>query len=193
MRLPSAWVIAGAAAILGAAVGGGIATLEAATRPWRAGDFVVGARAPTGPTPTVDVPETQFAFGTVGVGAKGSHEFVIRNTGAAWGLLSGWQTFLVVFSLSAMALLVWRRHALLGDLPWRWLVLGLLLGGICGNLIDRVWLRYVVDFIDFYYGRAHFPAFNVADASICVGVGLFMLLQWREERRRKRQPVNIEP
>ncbi|MEI8243473.1 MAG: signal peptidase II [bacterium] len=117
----------------------------------------------------------------------------IRNTGAAWGLLSGWQTFLVVFSLSAMALLVWRRHALLGDLPWRWLVLGLLLGGICGNLIDRVWLRYVVDFIDFYYGRAHFPAFNVADASICVGVGLFMLLQWREERRRKRQPVNIEP
>jgi hypothetical protein len=83
MRLPSAWVIAGAAAILGAAVGGGIATLEAATRPWRAGDFVVGARAPTGPTPTADVPETQFAFGTVGVGATGSHEFVIRNTGAA--------------------------------------------------------------------------------------------------------------
>jgi hypothetical protein len=83
MQLPSAWVIAGAAAILGAAVGGGIATLEAATRPWRAGDFVVGARAPAGPTPTADVPETQFAFGTVGVGAKGSHEFVIRNTGAA--------------------------------------------------------------------------------------------------------------
>ena len=83
MQLPSAWVIAGAAAILGAAVGGGIATLEAATRPWRAGDVVGGARAPTGPTPTADVPETQFAFGTVGVGAKGSHEFVIRNTGAA--------------------------------------------------------------------------------------------------------------
>ena len=109
----------------------------------------------------------------------------IRNTGAAWGVLSGWQPFLIGFSLAAMVLLVWRRHVLLGDLPWRWLVLGLLLGGICGNLIDRVWLRYVVDFLDFYYGQSHFPAFNVADSSICAGVGLFILLQWREEWRRR--------
>jgi hypothetical protein len=83
MRLPSAWVIAGVAACLGATVGGGIATLEAASRPWRAGDFSVGARAPAGPTPTADVPETTFSFGTVGAGAKGSHEFIIRNTGVA--------------------------------------------------------------------------------------------------------------
>ena len=109
----------------------------------------------------------------------------IRNNGAAWGMLSGWQPFLVVFSLAAMALLVWRRHALLGDLPWRWLVLGLLLGGILGNLIDRVWLQYVVDFLYFHWGPHYFPAFNVADSSICVGVGLFIILQWREERRRK--------
>ena len=110
---------------------------------------------------------------------------LVHNSGAAWGVLSGRQTFLIVFSLAAMALLVWRRRSLLGDLPWRWLVLGLLLGGILGNLIDRVWLRYVVDFIDFHHGQYHFPAFNVADSSICVGVGLFILLQWREERRRK--------
>jgi signal peptidase II len=115
----------------------------------------------------------------------------IRNNGAAWGVLSGWQPFLIVFSLAALALLVWRRHSLLGDLPLRWLVLGLLLGGICGNLIDRVLPRHaVVDFIDFYHGQYHFPAFNVADSSICIGVGLFLLLQWREERRRKVQPVN---
>jgi hypothetical protein len=82
MRLPNAWVVTGVAACLGAAVGGGIATLEASTRPWRAGDFAV-ARSPSGPTPQVEVPETQFAFGTVGVGAKGFHEFVIRNAGAA--------------------------------------------------------------------------------------------------------------
>ena len=108
----------------------------------------------------------------------------VRNAGAAWGVLSGRQTFLILFSLAAMALLVWRRHTLLGELPCRWLVLGLLMGGITGNLIDRIWLRYVVDFMDFYYGSSHFPAFNVADSSICVGVGLFLLLQWREERRR---------
>jgi len=110
----------------------------------------------------------------------------IRNNGAAWGMLSGWQPFLIAFSLAALALLVWRRRSLLGDLPLRWLVLGLLLGGICGNLIDRVLPRHsVVDFIDFYHRQYHFPAFNVADSSICIGVGLFILLQWREERRRK--------
>jgi signal peptidase II len=110
----------------------------------------------------------------------------VRNAGAAWGILSGWQSFLIVFSLGAMVLLVWRRHLLLGNLPWRWLVLGLLLGGISGNLIDRIWLGCVVDFLDFYWGTAHFPAFNVADSSICIGVGLFLLLQWREDRRVKR-------
>jgi signal peptidase II len=109
----------------------------------------------------------------------------VRNAGAAWGILSGWQSFLIVFSLGAMVLLVWRRHLLLGNIPWRWLVLGLLLGGISGNLIDRIWLGCVVDFLDFYWGNAHFPAFNVADSSICIGVGLFLLLQWREERRAK--------
>ena len=83
MRMPNAWVVTGVAALLGAAVGGGIATLEASTRPWRAGDFAVTSARPVGPTPQVEVPETQFAFGTVGVGAKGFHEFVIRNTGAA--------------------------------------------------------------------------------------------------------------
>jgi hypothetical protein len=82
MRLPSAWFVTVVAACLGAAVGGGIVIVEAALRPWRAGDFTVASR-PTGPAPAVEVPETQFAFGTVGVGAKGFHEFVIRNAGAA--------------------------------------------------------------------------------------------------------------
>ena len=57
--------------------------LEAASRPWRAGDFSPSGSRPSGPSPTVDVPETQFAFGTVGVDAKGSHEFLIRNMGEA--------------------------------------------------------------------------------------------------------------
>jgi len=108
----------------------------------------------------------------------------VGNTGAAWGVLSGRQSFLIAFSLVALAVLIWRRHALLGGLPMRWLVLGLFIGGIMGNLIDRVFLGHVVDFIDFYLGRSHFPAFNVADSSICIGVGLFLFLQGREERRR---------
>ena len=83
MRLPNAWIVAGVAAFLGAAVGGGIATLEAASRPWRAGDIVATSPRPVGPAAQVEVPETQFAFGTVGVGAKGFHEVVIRNIGSA--------------------------------------------------------------------------------------------------------------
>lgn len=83
MRLPNAWIVAGIAACLGAAVGGAIATLEAAVRPWRAGDFSATKSPTTGPSPRVEVPETQFAFGTVGVGAQGSHPFIIRNVGDA--------------------------------------------------------------------------------------------------------------
>jgi hypothetical protein len=83
MRVPNAWVVTGVAACLGAAVGVGVSTLEAASRPWRVGALSVGETRSFFATPTVDVPETTFAFGTVGVGAKGSHEFVIRNTGSA--------------------------------------------------------------------------------------------------------------
>jgi len=83
MRLPNAWIVAGVAACMGAVVGGGIAIMEAASLPWRAGDFSPSGVRPSGPSPTVDVPETQFAFGSVGVGATGSHEFGIRNTGKA--------------------------------------------------------------------------------------------------------------
>jgi signal peptidase II len=49
-----------------------------------------------------------------------------------------------------------------------------LLGGITGNLLDRVRLGYVVDFLDFFVGAHHWPAFNVADAAICIGVALLL-------------------
>lgn len=110
----------------------------------------------------------------------------IHNTGAAWGVLQGRSVFLICFSIAAVAFLVWRRRALLGYLPLGWLVMGLLVGGICGNLIDRVFRKYVLDYLYFHWGAHYFPAFNVADAAICVGVGLFLLLQWRHERRQAR-------
>ena len=53
--------------------------------------------------------------------------------------------------------------------------LGLIAGGAVGNLIDRLRFGAVVDFLDFYLGGYHWPAFNVADSAITVGVGLFML------------------
>ena len=99
----------------------------------------------------------------------------VQNTGAAWGLLAGLNHWLILFSFVMLGVIViFRRHFITKDLSSR-LSLGLIIGGIAGNLLDRVRLSYVVDFLDFYVGRHHFPAFNVADASICVGVGLYVI------------------
>jgi signal peptidase II len=58
-------------------------------------------------------------------------------------------------------------------------------GGILGNLMDRVRMGYVTDYLDFHMGTHHFPAFNIADSGICVGVGIYMLTTaWAELRRR---------
>ena len=53
--------------------------------------------------------------------------------------------------------------------------LGLLCGGIVGNLLDRLRLDYVTDYLDVYVGSWHWPAFNIADSAICIGVGLYVL------------------
>src|SRR5690606_3926367 len=65
--------------------------------------------------------------------------------------------------------------------------LSLILAGAVGNLIDRVRFGYVVDFLDFHWKEVyHWPAFNVADSSIVVGVGIWLVLSFQEEARRKR-------
>jgi signal peptidase II len=102
-----------------------------------------------------------------------------HNYGAAFSFLSdagGWQRwfFMMLASGISMVLLVW-----LVRLPRKdWLTalgLSLILGGAIGNLVDRVQLGFVVDFIDVYYKNWHFPAFNVADSAITCGVFLLLL------------------
>jgi signal peptidase II len=71
---------------------------------------------------------------------------------------------------------------------------GLVSGGILGNLVDRVFRQHVVDFLYFYLLRrdgaeAGFPAFNVADSAICCGVGLLFILSWQPDRSQPSQPV----
>lgn len=99
----------------------------------------------------------------------------IRNTGAAWGMFSG-QNFtlsLLAFVMLA-ALLLFRRRLLPPGILHR-VALGLLCGGIVGNLFDRLRLDYVTDYLDFHIGDWHWPAFNIADAAICIGVGIYLL------------------
>ncbi len=106
------------------------------------------------------------------------------NRGAAFSFLSdasGWQRwFFVGVGLVAVVVIgVWLRR--LG--PQERLTaagLSLVLGGAVGNLIDRLWLGHVVDFIDWHYGGWHWPAFNLADSAITVGVALLLIGGLRE-------------
>lgn len=102
----------------------------------------------------------------------------VQNTGAAWGILQGLNHVLILLSLVMLGLIVVFRRTLILDSTANRVAMGLMLGGIIGNLLDRVKLSYVVDFLDFFYRNHHFPAFNVADAAICTGVGLYMLMQF---------------
>lgn len=99
---------------------------------------------------------------------------LVHNEGGAFSFLSdhgGWQRwfFLVVASVVTVVLVEWLRRT--ARRQWvLCLPLALLIGGAIGNLIDRARLGYVIDFVDVYYGTWHWPAFNVADSGITVGI-----------------------
>lgn len=107
-----------------------------------------------------------------------------HNTGAAFSFLAGeagWQRFFFIgIALAASVLIVYllRKHA---AERWFCLALSLILGGALGNVIDRVRLGYVIDFLDFYYASWHFPAFNVADSAITLGAALLILDSLRKK------------
>ncbi|MDS4040439.1 MAG: signal peptidase II [Candidatus Competibacter sp.] len=101
------------------------------------------------------------------------------NTGAAFSFLAGaggWQRwfFLGLGSLVSIGLIVWLRRLKPGD-KWLAAALALILGGAVGNLIDRAWLGQVIDFIQLYYDRWYWPAFNIADSAITVGAALLIV------------------
>ena len=99
----------------------------------------------------------------------------IRNTGAAWGMFSGQNLTLALLAFVMLVALVMFRRRILPPGPLHRVALGLLCGGIAGNLFDRLRLDYVTDYLDFYIQTWHWPAFNIADAAICIGVGIYLL------------------
>ena len=107
---------------------------------------------------------------------------LVFNTGAAFSLLSdasGWQRWLfaAVALTVSIVITLWLRQ--IGSKEW-WLpiALTLILGGAIGNFLDRVFLGYVIDFIEIYYQKWSWPAFNVADSAICVGAVMLLLSGW---------------
>jgi len=110
------------------------------------------------------------------------HLVNIRNKGAAFGLFRDLgNTFFVVLSFTALVTLSFLLLRA-GMRPFGRLCLALILGGAAGNLIDRVFMGSVIDFIDFFIDRYHWPAFNVADSAITIG--LVMLLFSSEFKKR---------
>ncbi len=112
----------------------------------------------------------------------------ILNRGAAFGFLNrtdiDWQRpFFIAVSLLAMGLIAALARSEEDDGPFYIHGLGLILGGALGNLLDRIRLGVVVDFLDFYVGEWHWPAFNVADMGICLGAA-GLLVSFYQQRRR---------
>ena len=108
------------------------------------------------------------------------------NTGAAWSLFRNNNAVLAVVALVALGVLFLTRHHFDVHTLGGQVSLGLIFGGILGNLLDRLLRKHVIDFLYFYVVRrdgteAGFPAFNIADSAICTGVGLLFLLSWRSE------------
>ncbi len=116
----------------------------------------------------------------------------IRNYGAAWGIFSGQGQWLAVLSILMLGVIILFRKSFMKGLLWHRIATGLLIGGIIGNLVDRIKLGYVVDFLDFYLGARHFPAFNVADSAICVGVALYMIAEFMLARQARDKDSRCE-
>lgn len=145
---------------------GAVIALDQATKAWIVAAFLLHQAVPV--TPFFDL---VFVF----------------NPGAAFSFLrdaGGWQKWLFValaFGISSWLFVTIRQHARERLLP---AALSLILGGALGNVIDRLRYDAVVDFLDFHWAGMHFPAFNVADSAITVGVALML---WQQLAQKESQ------
>ena len=109
---------------------------------------------------------------------------LVHNPGAAFGILAqagGWQRWFFIAAGLAIGLFVavWLKRSVRAGRRRLSAGLSLVLGGALGNVWDRIVRGAVVDFIDLYYGRYHWPAFNLADAAITVGVAVIVIASFR--------------
>ncbi|MFQ2269350.1 signal peptidase II [Aeromonas enteropelogenes] len=110
----------------------------------------------------------------------------VYNKGAAFSFLAdqgGWQRwFFAVLAFAICGLLIhWLRKQSVTE-RWSGIAYSLIIGGALGNVFDRLVLGHVVDFLDFYWGRAHWPAFNLADTFIFIGAAMIVLDGFRSSK-----------
>jgi len=104
----------------------------------------------------------------------------VQNRGAAWGIMQNQTLFLAIISVLMLLLLVFFRRSILQDTYTHFLVYGLIISGIIGNLIDRLKFQSVTDFLDVHIYDKHWPVFNVADSAICIAVFLYIVTSWKK-------------
>lgn len=106
----------------------------------------------------------------------------LQNTGAAWSILSGNRIFLVAITLIALIIIYYvfikdkklKSHEMI--------FYGVLLGGILGNLVDRVRFGYVIDYLDFNIFSYHYPVFNFADICIVISIIILLIIGLKEDK-----------
>ncbi|MBN2642405.1 MAG: signal peptidase II [Victivallales bacterium] len=102
----------------------------------------------------------------------------ITNKGAAWGILHGKIWLLMLISTVVFVLIIWQIRTLTEGWNERYFAMAVIISGIIGNSIDRIWRKEVVDFLDFYIRvndkSYSWPAFNIADSAITVGVIIYI-------------------
>jgi len=108
------------------------------------------------------------------------------NTGAVWSIGQGLGPLFIIFTIIAVAGIVWVVRVYGRSSRTLTFGLALIMGGALGNLWDRLLHGGVRDFIDAYLGKYHWPTFNVADMGICVGAGLIMLYSFKTQGPAKK-------
>jgi signal peptidase II len=112
-----------------------------------------------------------------------------HNPGAAFGSLGGWaysRWFLAGMALAAIGVALWLLRSPSGRRTSVAVCLGLVTGGAVGNLVDRIRLGWVVDYILVYYGSWYWPAFNLADMGITLGGFTLLIFLWRGGKGRRK-------
>lgn len=112
----------------------------------------------------------------------------VRNKGAAFGFLANTSyriPFFIFVSIVAVVVILIAFYKLRDDQRLAMVSLAMILSGAIGNLIDRMRLGEVIDFLDVYWKGYHWPAFNIADSAICIGVALLAIDMFKEEKQGK--------
>ena len=106
----------------------------------------------------------------------------LQNTGAAWSILSGNRIFLVIITLIALYVIYYFFIKDKNLKKYETFLYGMLIGGILGNLIDRIRFGYVVDYLDFNIASYHYPVFNFADICIVVSIITLTIIGLKEDK-----------